>query len=160
MVDKRVYDYLLRYSRQYSLSDLKKYLISSGQDRNAVDEAAIAVIAQMGRAKAMERPNPIPKKLPMVGVQKKKPVAKKVVPVKTVKSKSVPKTDVKKQTKPIKQQAKDKNVESVKEKGKDLKTANGKDVTKKSGKKWIWILIIVLVVLAIAAGAVWYFFLR
>ena len=139
------------------MSDLKRYVISSGYDQNVVNEAATAVIAQMGRVKAMERPNPLPKKLPMVGVQKKtavkKPVTKKVVPVKTVKSKSVPKTVVKKQAKPIKQQAKDKNAKSVNEK-------KGKDVAKKPGKKWPWILLIIFVVLLIAAGAVWYFLFR
>ncbi len=139
------------------MSDLKKYLINSGQDRNVVNEAAIAVIAQMGRVKAMERPRPVPKKMPMVGVQKKAVVKK---PVAKVKQPVQPKTVVKKQVNPVKQQVKNKNVKPVKEKGKDVKVANGKDVSKKPGKKWIWISLIILAVLLIAAGAVWYFFFR
>ena len=160
MVDKRVYDYLLKHSKRYSLSDLKRYVVSLGYDENVVNEAATAVIAQMGRAKAMERPRPVPKKLPMIGQKKtavKKSVVKKVVPLK---SKGVLKTVAKKQVKPVKQQVKDKNVKPVKENGKNLKAAKGKDVAKKPGKKWIWILLIILVVLLIAAGAVWYFLLR
>lgn len=145
------------------MSDLKKYLISSGQNSNAVNEAATAVIAQMGRAKAMERPQPIPKKLPMVGVQKKTAVKKPVVkkPVKKVKQTVQPKTVSKKQVKPVNQQVKAKNVKPINGKnGKNLKTEKGKDVAKKPGNKWLLIFLIILIVLLIAAAAGWYFFLR
>ncbi len=145
------------------MSDLTKHLINSGQDRNAVNEAATAVIAQMGRAKAMERPRPIPKKLPMTGVKKnvvaKKPVVKKIIAKKPVVKKVAKKSVFPTETKSVKAVAK--NVKPVKGKGKDLKVEKGKDVAKKPSKKWIWILVAGLVVLLGAGGfAVWWFLFR
>jgi ATP-dependent Zn protease len=46
MVDKRVYDYLIKNSKQYSLKDLTKKLIDSGYDINVVNEAVNALQQQ------------------------------------------------------------------------------------------------------------------
>lgn len=87
MVNKRVYNYLIKYSKQYSLNDLRKKLVNSGYDRNVIDEAINALKQQTpGKSKVVATKN-----APM------KKTAKKSVPVS---SKTKAKVSSKKQVKP------------------------------------------------------------
>ena len=145
MVNKRVYNYLIKHSQKHSLKELKKKLIDSGYDANVVNEAANVM--------RQTQPRPVQKNnLLKTNVQKtnmnvvavKKPVMKKAV------NKPTPVAKTKTQVAPQKQMKKPNQIKPLKE----------KEVAKpKRSKKWLWILLIILFLL-IGAGVVYYFFFR
>lgn len=146
MVNKRVYNYLIKHSKQYNLNDLKKKLIDSGYDVNVVNEA-VNVMRQQTQQRPVQRSN-----LPKASTQKtstqvvavKKPLVEKTV------KKSTPVAKTKTQVSPQKQVKQLKQAKPTKEK---------EIAEPKRGKKWIWIFLIIFFLL-IVAGVVYYFFFR
>ena len=70
MVNKRVYNYLIKNSKQHSLVELSKRLVDSGYDKNVVNEA-INVMKQQTSTKAVAGKNlPAKKLIPITGKTK------------------------------------------------------------------------------------------
>ena len=145
MVNKRVYNYLIKHSKQHSLDDLTKRLVDSGYDKNVVIEA-VNEMKKQTQQKSAQRSN-----LFGTNTQKTnaKTVAAKNVPMKKVVKKSMPvSAKTKTQVAPQKQMKQTNQAKPMK--------VNGIDKPKRS-KKWLWITLIILFLL-IGAGAVYYFF--
>jgi ATP-dependent Zn protease len=147
MVNKRVYNYLVKHSKQHSLTELTKRLVDSGYDRNVVIEA-VNEMKKQTQTKPSQRSN-----LSGTSTQKTnaKAVAVKNLPVKKIVKKSTPVVaKTKTQVAPQKQ---------VKQSS-QVKPTKVKEIVKpKKSKKWLWISLIILLLL-IGAGAVYYFFFR
>ncbi len=167
MVNKRVYNYLIKNSKKYNIEDLKKKLVTSGYDKSVVDEAVNAVKqqAQMPKQKQTQsQPAQTraglqnPKKQMAQKVQKQKP--KVVQKTGTKQNKNVKTT---KSVKPQKQAMKKSSKNVVQKNGKEQKNTNQKtgnqNAQPKKGKAWVVILIVVLAVLVLGAVA-YLFFLR
>ncbi len=128
MVNKRVYNYLIKHSMEHSLTELSKRLIDSGYDKNVVNEA----VEEMKKQKST------------------KVVASTNLPVKKTVKKSTPvvaktKTQVASQ----KQAKQSSQVKSTK--GKDI-------AKPKKSKKWLWIFLIILFLLIGAGVVYYFFF--
>jgi len=128
MVNKRVYNYLIKNSKQHSLVELSKRLVDSGYDKNVVNEA-INVMKQQTSTKNVAGKNLPVKKI----VKKSTPVVAKtktqIAPQKQVKQSN--------QTKPTK--------------GKEV-------VEPKRSRKGLWIFLMILLLLLIAAVVYYFFF--
>jgi ATP-dependent Zn protease len=140
MVNKRVYNYLVKNSKQYNLKDLTKKLVDSGYDINVVNEA-VNVFQQKTNTKSIAVKNLPEKKIV------KKPTTQVVVQKQVEQSNQIkPTTQVVVQ-------------EQVKQSNQVEPTTKKEIVKPKKSKKWLWILFGIFFLLLIAAG-VYYFFFR